>query len=400
MKVDHILVRYSEIALKGKNRADFERALKGNINRALAAFPGAKARRTTGRLVVDTHDEDAEAIMGKLQCIFGISSLSYARKTSHELLDIQATALRVMQDQPGAKTFKVSARRSFKSFPIRSQQLNHEIGSHVLKNTEDITVDVHHPDVELLVEVREHGTYISAGKIPGPGGLPVGSSGKVMLMLSGGIDSPVAGYLALKRGAELEAVHFHSPPFTNERAKQKVIDLSRILAGYGTTIRLHVIPFTEIQQYIHKEVATNYEMTIMRRMMMRISERVAREREALALVNGESLGQVSSQTLASMHTIEEVANLPVLRPLITMDKIEVTDIAEQIGTFETSILPYEDCCTIFLPAESKTKPKREKANFYESFLDMDEMLEKAVSNRETLTIDANEPLSPAFEELL
>ncbi|SDI78467.1 tRNA uracil 4-sulfurtransferase ThiI [Natribacillus halophilus] len=400
MNVDHILVRYSEIALKGKNRATFERTLKGNINRALAPFPQARAKRTTGRLIVDIHNEDAEAIMKKLRHIFGIVSLSYALKTSHELIDIQATALEVMNQNQSAKTFKVNARRSYKSFPIRSQQLNHDVGGYVLKNSEGITVDVHNPDVELLVEVREQGTYISAGKISGPGGLPVGSSGKVMLMLSGGIDSPVSGYLALKRGTQIEAIHFHSPPFTNERAKQKVIDLSRVLADYGGSVRLHVIPFTDLQQYIHEEVAMNYEMTIMRRVMMRISEQVAREQEALAIVNGESLGQVSSQTLESMHTIEEVANTPVLRPLITMDKVEVTDIAKQIGTYETSILPYEDCCTIFLPAESKTKPKREKARFYESFLDMDEKINTAVSNRETFVIDAENRSNEAFAELL
>ncbi|MBB6448147.1 thiamine biosynthesis protein ThiI [Geomicrobium halophilum] len=400
MNVDHILVRYAELALKGKNRAEFERTLKGNINRALAPFPSAKAKRTFGRLIVEIHDEDAEAIMEKLQRIFGIASLSYALKTNHELVNIQATALELMNQHESAKTFKVSARRSYKSFPIRSQQLNHEIGSYVLTNTENISVDVHTPDVELSVEVREQGAYISAGKIPGPGGLPVGTSGKVMLMLSGGIDSPVAGYLALKRGAQVEAIHFHSPPFTNERAKQKVVDLSHIIAEYGGSIRLHVIPFTEIQQHIHAQVPASYEMTIMRRMMMRISEQVAAEQEALALVNGENLGQVASQTLESMNTTEEVVNTPVFRPLITMDKIEVMDIAKQIGTYETSILPYEDCCTIFLPAESTTKPSRKKANHFESYLEVEEMVTKAVSNRESFTVQANDRSDEEFSDLL
>lgn len=289
MKVDHILVRYGEIALKGKNRNEFEQILKGNINQAIREIGSARAKRIFGRLIVEVGDEDdANQIMARLQNIFGIVSLSKAVKTTRELEDIQKAALYMMNEDLTAKTFKVTARRSYKQTPLNSQEMNYEIGSYVLRNTEHLTVDVHNPDVELHVEVREHGTYLSAGRVMGRGGLPVGSSGKTMLLLSGGIDSPVAGYLAMKRGAVVEAVHFHSPPYTNERAKQKVIDLAKQMAVYGGAVRLHLIPFTKVQQEIHQKIPSYYAMTITRRMMMRISEQVAHEQRALALVNGES----------------------------------------------------------------------------------------------------------------
>lgn len=400
MNIEHILVRYGEIALKGKNRNEFERALKGNINSVLRKIGSSRAKRTFGRLIVELNGDDPNVVISRLKDIFGIISLSVAVKTSHDVHDIQKVALQLMKEETAAKTFKVSARRSFKKTELDSQALNYEVGSYVLRNTDDITVDVHNPDVEISVEVREHGTYISAGKVQGRGGLPVGTSGKVMLMLSGGIDSPVAGYLAMKRGSIVEAVHFHSPPFTNERAKQKVIDLAKQLSLYGGAVRLHVVPFTEIQQEIHRQIPSYYAMTITRRMMLRITEKIAAEQGALALVNGESLGQVASQTLESLRAIEQAAEIPILRPLITMDKIEVMDIAKQIGTYETSILPYEDCCTIFLPEQSKTKPKLEKALQFETSLDIDAMVDKAVNNREPSLISSDSPTDNNFTELL
>ncbi|GAJ99402.1 tRNA uracil 4-sulfurtransferase ThiI [Geomicrobium sp. JCM 19055] len=400
MKVDHILVRYGEIALKGKNRNEFEQILKGNINQALREIGSARAKRIFGRLIVEVGDEDdADQIMARLQNIFGIVSLSKAVKTTRELEDIQKAALYMMNEDLTAKTFKVTARRSYKQTPLNSQEMNYEIGSYVLRNTEHLTVDVHNPDVELHVEVREHGTYLSAGRVMGRGGLPVGSSGKTMLLLSGGIDSPVAGYLAMKRGAVVEAVHFHSPPYTNERAKQKVIDLAKQMAAYGGAVRLHLIPFTKVQQDIHQKIPSYYAMTITRRMMMRISEQVAREQRALALVNGESLGQVASQTLESIHAIEEASSLPVLRPLVTMDKTEVMDIAMEIGTYETSILPYEDCCTIFLPQESKTKPKLEKAKMFETNLDIEDLVSQSLAGKETMLIK-HQDSTDEFDDLL
>src|SRR5690606_38019908 len=275
-----------------------------NIRPLLSEFPKAKLRRSYNQLYVELNGEPYEPIIEKLKKVFGIQSLSVALKSENEVEKIQKTALAALElAGKNIKTFKVSARRKFKQFPIDSLKLNHLIGSYILKNVQNIDVDVHNPDVDLRVEVKSDGTYISSQQIPGAGGLPVGSSGKVLLMLSGGIDSPVAGYLALKRGVTLEAIHFHSPPYTSERAKQKVEDLVSVLATYGLEINLHIVPFTVVQQEIKRNVPDDYSMTIMRRMMLRIAEQIARKRGALALVTGESIGQVASQTIESMHAI-------------------------------------------------------------------------------------------------
>ncbi|MBB5172757.1 tRNA uracil 4-sulfurtransferase ThiI [Texcoconibacillus texcoconensis] len=401
MEYNHLLIRYAELALKGKNRKDFELQLQRNIRHMLRDFPNAKVNRTHGRMFITLNGEDPEAISNKLRNVFGIQSFSFALKSASNEEDICETALAALRKSLPNEvgTFKVSARRAFKQFPKDSQTLNKDIGAYLLRNTESITVDVHNPDVELVVEVRKDATYIMCGEEKGAGGLPVGSGGKVMLMLSGGIDSPVAGYLAMKRGVEIEAVHFHSPPFTNERARQKVEDLTSILTEYGGPIRLHIVPFTEAQKTIHEKVPDHYEMTIMRRMMMRITERLAGEKEALAIANGESLGQVASQTLESMHTITEVTTLPVLRPLVTMDKNEVIDIAQKINTYDISILPYEDCCTIFLPPQTKTKPKRDRAAAFEESLDIEKMVEEAVQGVETKEIDGTLESDASVEDL-
>ncbi|WP_216828952.1 tRNA uracil 4-sulfurtransferase ThiI [Alkalihalobacterium elongatum] len=387
MKYDHILVRVGELALKGKNRSVFEKALASNINVVLKGYD-VKVHRMFGRIMIELHDTREEEIIEKLKDVFGIHSFSLALKVENELEQIQKGALAALLDtrnQP-VRTFKVTAKRPNKNFPIDSQSLNPLIGGYVLTNTEDITVDVHNPDVEIRVEVREAATYITCGNIPGAGGLPVGTGGKVMLMLSGGIDSPVAGYLTMKRGVKINAIHFHSPPYTNERAKEKVKDLVRILTKYCGTIQLHLVPFTEMQTTIHEKIPGDYAMTIMRRMMMRISEKIADQQKALAITTGESLGQVASQTLHSMNTINEVTNLPIIRPLVTMDKLEVIDIAKKIGTYETSILPFEDCCTIFLPPNSKTRPRRELANKFEGNFDFAALIDKAVAETEVVTI--------------
>lgn len=387
MKYDQILIRYGELALKGKNRTHFERTLMDNMKQELKPFPNIKLNKTFGRMMIELNDTPPEDIIEVLKHIFGIHSFSLALKVDNDLDAIQKGALKALKDgHAGAKTFKVSARRAHKNFPIPSQQLNHLIGSYILTNTENITVNVHEPDVEIKVEVRETSTYITCGNIYGAGGLPVGTAGKVMLMLSGGIDSPVAGYLTLKRGVRIEAVHFHSPPFTNERAKEKVKDLTKILTKYGGNIRLHLVPFTELQTLIHEKVPDKYEMTIMRRMMLRICEKLAIKNNALAIATGESLGQVASQTLHSMNAINEVTNLPILRPLVTMDKLEVIAIAQNIGTYETSILPFEDCCTIFLPPQTKTRPRREKANQFEEKFDFTSHIEKAIETTESIYI--------------
>ncbi|WP_062047742.1 tRNA uracil 4-sulfurtransferase ThiI [Bacillus sp. JCM 19034] len=387
MIYDHILVRFGELALRGKNRSSFEKQLLQNIRSSISEFKEVKVKRTFGRIIVQLNDQPHEPIMEKLKGIFGIHSFSLALKVENELKAMQEGALRVLSEhQQKTKTFKISARRAYKSFPVSSQELNHKIGGYVLSQTENVKVDVHHPDLNIRVEVREHGTYITAGSYPGVGGLPVGTSGKVLMMLSGGIDSPVAGYLAMKRGAKLEAIHFHSPPFTNERAKQKVLDLARVLTKYGGDITVHLVPFTDVQKHIRAEVPSNFQMTIMRRMMLRISEQIANQEQILAIATGESLGQVASQTLHSIHTINEVTNLPVLRPLITMDKLEVMDIAKEIGSYEISILPYEDCCTIFLPADPKTKPRRDQAHKFEQYVDIDFYVDDAVKRTEKIVI--------------
>ncbi|KMK74529.1 tRNA uracil 4-sulfurtransferase ThiI [Alkalihalobacillus pseudalcaliphilus] len=402
MEYNHILIRYGELALKGKNRTYFEKQLQQNMKYALKAHPSAKVRRTFGRMIVELNGEAYEPIIEKLQNVFGIHSMSLAVKVENDLEKMKVAALHLFQESRKEKaihTFKISARRAYKPFPISSQELNHHLGGYVLTNTEDLKVDVHHPDLDIRVEVRETATYITSGVFEGAGGLPVGTSGKVLLMLSGGIDSPVAGYLIQKRGAMLEAIHFHSPPYTNERAKQKVIDLATTLTKYGASIKLHLVPFTEIQTYLHKEAPSNFQMTLMRRMMLRISECIAKERGILALASGESLGQVASQTLHSMNTINEVTNLPIIRPLVTMDKLEVIQIAHKIDTYETSILPYEDCCTIFLPSDSKTRPRRDQAQKYESYLDIEPILEKAIADTEIITISSKEKVNQQIDDL-
>ncbi|ADU31496.1 tRNA uracil 4-sulfurtransferase ThiI [Evansella cellulosilytica] len=401
MEYNHILIRYAELALKGKNRKEFERKLMHNVQRALIQFSEAKVKRTFGRMFVELNGEEEALVTDRLKDVFGIHSFSPALKIELDQDKINDAALWAVKDAlPNEKgTFKVSVKRINKNYPHRSQQLNYDIGSHILRNTDHLTVDVHHPDVEVKVEIREEATYITCKSYLGAGGLPIHTAGKVLLMLSGGIDSPVAGYLALKRGVELEAIHFHSPPFTNDRARQKVEDLTRVLTRFGGHIKLHIIPFTEAQKAIHQQIPDSYEMTVMRRFMLRIAEGVAKKKHALAIVNGESLGQVASQTLDSMHTINDVTNLPVLRPLVTMDKLEVIEIAKKIGTYELSILPFEDCCTIFLPPQSKTKPNKEKTIKFEQEMDVDFYVQDAIERMETVKISEKTNIDEEFKDL-
>lgn len=384
MNYDHILIRYGELFLKGKNISKFTSLLKKNVKYKLKEFPDVHVVKDRSRMFVKLNGQDPQPVMDKIKGVFGIHSFSLALKVENDIEAIQEGALFAIKEAGAITTFKVSARRADKTFPINSQNLNHEVGGYVLTNTENITVDVHNPDVNLRVEVRKDGTYITCANIKGAGGLPVGSSGKAMLMLSGGIDSPVAAYLTMKRGVQIEAIHFHSPPFTSERAKQKVMDLAKKLTRYGGTIRLHVVPFTKIQQHLNEAIPENYTMTAMRRMMLRIAEKIAEDRGALALATGESLGQVASQTLESMNTINEVTNYPILRPLIAMDKVDIIEIARQIDTYDISIRPYEDCCTIFLPANPKTKPRREKINVFEQRVEAEDLINEAIKETEII----------------
>ena len=400
MKYDHILIRFGEMSTKGKNRKRFVYRLKRNIEKKLREFPKAEIEQTRDRLYIRLNDEPHEQIIEKLKDVFGIQSFSLAMRAESEIEKIKETALAAIKELPyEGKTFKVSAKRADKQFPTGSNELNYEIGSHVLRNTEGLTVNVHEPDINLRVEVRREGTDITCKDIQGAGGLPVGTSGKAMLMLSGGIDSPVAGYLAMKRGLEIEAVHFFSPPFTSERAKQKVIDLVKKLTKYTGKIKLHIVPFTQIQQTIQKQVPDGYSLISTRRMMLKITDALRQKHNGLAIITGESLGQVASQTLESMATINDVTTTPILRPLVAMDKTEIIEIAKKIDTLDISIRPYEDCCTIFTPIAPKTRPKKEKARHYESFVDFESLINEAVLNTETLEIDETFESISEFEKL-
>ncbi|RWR07759.1 tRNA uracil 4-sulfurtransferase ThiI [Siminovitchia fortis] len=387
MKYDRILIRYGELTLKGRNRKFFVRKLKTNIRMMLRRFPQTQIETLHDRMYVLLNGEPYDQVKERLAKVFGIQSFSPAIRTEKDLDQIKAAALHIVKQAhiPGG-TFKISARRSDKSFEYDTQQLNYEIGSHILINVEDITVDVKKPDINVIVEIRGEGAFVSGEVVQGQGGFPARSSGKGTLMLSGGIDSPVAGYLAMKRGVDIEAVHFHSPPYTSERAKQKVLDIASKLAEFSGRIKVHIVPFTEIQEKIHEKIPEGYTMTSTRRMMLRIADEIRKKNDALAIFNGESLGQVASQTMESMLAINEVTNTPILRPLIAMDKVEIIKIATEIDTLEISNRPYEDCCTIFTPPAPKTRPKTDKIVAFESKFDWAPLLEKAVEETETLVI--------------
>jgi len=379
MNYDSILIRYGELALKGKNRDQFEQTLMRNVKQVLAGFPQIKVSRNYGRMYVELNGEDANEILSRLQRVFGISSVSPVVRTPAEPDAIKEAALQMVRAlHPEPRTFRVETRRADKRFPLKSMEVSRLVGTHILRNVPQIKVDLHQPETVVNIEIRAEGTFLSSQTLPGPGGLPVGASGKVLLLLSGGIDSPVAGWMMLKRGVTLEAIHYHSYPFTSERSLQKVRDLAHKLTYWGGTVRLHVVPFTEIQTAIREKCPEDYLITIMRRFMMRIAERVAANTGALALATGESLGQVASQTLESMNTINHVVNIPILRPLIGMDKTEITEISRQIDTYELSILPYEDCCTIFTPKNPVTRPKLATAERFEEKLDVEALVEDAV----------------------
>lgn len=399
MQYDHILIRYGEMALKGKNIRTFIIKLQENLQAKLKGFPNVKVQRTQGRMFILLNGHEPEPILEICQRVFGIQSLSLAIKVDNDLEKLKDSALYALTQAENVSTFKIIARRIHKGFPYGSQELNQILGGHLLENTEGITVDVHQPEMEIKVEVRAEATYITSQNIPGAGGLPVGTSGKSLLLLSGGIDSPVAGFLAMKRGVQLEAIHFHSPPYTSERARQKVLDLTKKLTEYGKSIKVHIVPFTKLQQEIFREMPESYAMTIMRRMMFRIAEAVSEQENILSLSTGENLGQVASQTMESMHVINEVTNYPILRPLISMDKQEVIDISQEIGTYDTSILPYEDCCTIFVPKSPKTKPRLDKVRAYEATHDFTESIEEAIAGIEVIHIKAGST-ETSFETLL
>ncbi|MCM3725413.1 tRNA 4-thiouridine(8) synthase ThiI [Neobacillus cucumis] len=392
MNYDRILIRYGEISTKGRNRHKFVEKLRNSVKIALVPFPNIKIEASRDRMYVLLNGENGIEIIEKLKHIFGIQSFSPVIKVERNVEALKNSALDFVRSHyKEGQTFKVTPKRSDKTFELNTDGINRTIGGFLLQNISGLRVDVKNPDINLRIEVREDAIYLSCETIPGAGGMPIGSNGRAMLMLSGGIDSPVAGYLAMKRGLEIEAIHFHSPPFTSERSKEKVVDLTKKLAKiYGSSIKLHIVPFTSVQQAVREQIPENYSMTSTRRMMLRIADEIRIKQEGLAVITGESLGQVASQTLESMFTINEVTNTPILRPLIMMDKTDIIKIAQEIDTLEISNRPFEDCCTIFVPASPKTKPRREKVQHYESYFDFTPLINDAVQQVETLVIQPEE----------
>ena len=400
MNYDRILIRYGEISTKGRNRHQFVERLRRSIKDALQSYPMVKIEAGRDRMFILLNGENSTEIIKILQKIFGIRSFSPAVKVERDIEKIKQAADELFRNLYHSKqTFKISAKRADRTFEYNTDDINQILGAHILNSFPELKVDVRNPVVNLEVEIRAEAAYLSAETILGPGGLPVGSSGKAMLMLSGGLDSPVAGYMAMKRGMELEVVHFFSPPYTSERAKQKVIDLTKKLSEIAGSLTLHIVPFTKAQEAVSKQIPENYVMTTTRRLMLRITDELRRKHEALAIVTGESLGQVASQTLESMYAINEVTTTPILRPLIMMDKTDIIKIAQEINTHDISIRPFEDCCTIFVPASPKTKPRREKVNFYESFMDFEVYIQEAVNNSETMIIKPDSSTEASFNEL-
>ena len=389
MVYDRILVRYGELSIKGKNRKYFKHALHRAIRFKLKPFVALTFEVTRDRFIIILNGVDASVVSKKLDEVFGLQSYSLAAKTENTMDAIKRLALAVVVEQyPGLRTFKVETKRADKSFLMQSGEISRVVGGYLLANIQNLKVDVHHPDMILNIEVRREGSFVMAGATKGLGGFPVGSSGKGLLMISGGIDSPVAGYLLQKRGVEIEAIHFASPPYTSGRSLQKVMDLLAKVAVYAATgkIKLHIVPFTKLQEAIHQQIPDHYEMTIMRRMMYRIAEGVAKKSAIMVLANGESLGQVASQTLASMHAINAVTSMPIIRPVATYDKLEIIDMAQKIDTYETSILPFEDCCTIFVPKSPATHPTQERCEQYEARVDLSDLIADCIKQVETRMI--------------
>lgn len=389
MKYTEIMVRYGELSTKGKNRKTFIMQLAQNVKRALADFPALKIHADRDRMHILLNGEDSEEVIPKLSKVFGIQNFSPSIRIEKEMPAIRAMVQEVVREvyTPG-KTFKITAKRSDHSFELDSNGLNQELGGAVIEAIPEIQVQMKKPDINLRIEIRKDAAYLSYETIRGAGGLPVGTSGRGMLMLSGGIDSPVAGYLAMKRGVEVEAVHFASPPYTSEQALQKAKDLAEKLVPYVGTIQFIEVPFTEIQEEIKRVVPQGYLMTITRRLMLRLIDAIREMRKGLVIINGESLGQVASQTLQSMVAINEVTSTPIIRPVVSMDKTEIIEIAEKIDTFELAIQPFEDCCTIFAPPQPKTRPRLDKAQEYEARLDLEGLMARALEGLKITEISA------------
>lgn len=381
-----IIIKYAELTTKKSNINYFIKILKENVTKAINGIE-ANITYDKGRMFIESSSDNYDLILNKIKNIFGIHEIMIGYKyDDRELESIQTNVVSLLKDYD-LSTFKVITKRSDKTYPLDSMDISRKVGGSILRSYSNSKVDVHNPNLEIYIEVRINAVYIYFEKIKGIGGYPVGTLGKGLLMLSGGIDSPVAGYMAMKRGIKLECVYFESPPHTSEAAKNKVLELARILAGYNNGIKVHVINFTKIQEEIYKNIPHEYLITIMRRMMYRISERISHYVNALAIINGESVGQVASQTLTSMSVINEVVKIPVIRPVACFDKLEIIDISKKIGAYETSILPYEDCCTIFVPEHPVINPVHDKCEEYEKLIDFDTLIYEAVKSREVVKVD-------------
>ncbi len=387
---DHIMVRFGELSTKGKNKIDFIRILFHNCQRALKEFDKLHIYMRHDHIYVELNGVDYKPVIERLQEVSGIQGLSLVHKSlDRDIENIKNISLELIKQETG-KTFKVHVKRTDKKYPLISDQITRIVAGHILKSGLGLTVDVHNPDIMLSIEVRDEAVYIFSHTFPGAGGYPLGVGGKAMHMLSGGIDSPVAAYLLMKRGVTIECIHFASPPYTQVGVIYKLEDLLKVLNRYQAKIRLHIVPFTKIQEAIYDHVDESYCITMMRRMMFRLADRLAKMRHCPVISTGESVGQVASQTLQSMRVINDVTNMPIIRPCATMDKVDIINTSVKIGTYDISIRPYIDCCTIFTPKSPKTAPKLEDCLKYEEQFDYEPLLKEALSNIEVKFISDEE----------
>ena len=391
MKYTEIMVRYGELSTKGKNRKDFIGRLAGNVTKVLRDFPQVEIHPRHDRMHIVLNDAPFAKVDKRLKRVFGIQTYSPTIKVEKTLAKIEETALALMKETfKKGMTFKVNTKRSDHQFLYDTNELNKMVGDYLFDNMENLKVEMKHPDIVLRIEVRKDAVYISNQLLRGAGGMPVGTGGRAVMMLSGGIDSPVASYLALKRGVDIEMVHFYSPPYTTEKALNKAKELTGILANYAGKINFVAVPFAEIQETIKEKIPEGYLMTVQRRFMLQLADKIRAKRRGLAIFNGESVGQVASQTLESMAAINDVTTTPVVRPVATMDKTEIINLAEKIGTFDLSIQPFEDCCTIFAPPRPKTKPKIDKAREFENRLDVEGLIDRALAGIQVTSIYPND----------
>ena len=391
MKYTEIMVRYGELSTKGKNRKDFIGRLAGNVTKVLRDFPQVEIHPRHDRMHIVLNDAPFEEVDKRLKRVFGIQTYSPTIKVEKTLAKIEETALALMKETfKKGMTFKVNTKRSDHQFLYDTNELNKMVGDYLFANMENLKVEMKHPDIVLRIEVRKDAVYISNQLLHGAGGMPVGTGGRAVMMLSGGIDSPVASYLALKRGVDIDMVHFYSPPYTTEKALNKAKELTGILANYAGKINFIAVPFAEIQETIKEKIPEGYLMTVQRRFMLQLADKIRAKRRGLAIFNGESVGQVASQTLESMAAINDVTTTPVVRPVATMDKTEIIRLAEKIGTFDLSIQPFEDCCTIFAPPRPKTKPKIDKAREFENRLDVEGLIDRALAGIQVTSIYPND----------